>query len=817
MNDFIGNNETPSISYDPAESSQNYIENKIEDYVDFLKSRNFLYSNGTFNEFCFLYSFKDKKDIQNNYFNTLFLVLPPCEYDAMSKFKNLIKSIKNEILMEDNPTISNAQIYDSFIKFKQEIQSNHEQSVKLMRKENNRVNFNDSVQFLHIKSGKFLSFKKHDQHLKTYVELTEKMSKNTIFRFTPAFKYQAENSTNVYFNLTIQIACGEKNTRNEKYISNIKSYKFQDNINININANTENKAVLFGKQLLKRESKKREKSLSLVVNERNKSIRMSLKNIFPDINPKSKLKENFLTYSTNSNFAYKNFGKKLLPEDNYIGIDIKSKDYWRLILFSQNYIKDNKYINLLDYFCIQNIEKNLFIQSIDSNKLSEDKDLNDKYIEKKKEIKNRNLIKDIQDIQNSQLISEKLIDEKEKIPKIPIQSINNFNISNEESKNNSFLNHNNEELNYYVFDETFYSNLKCELKIDFYNEKDFLDPFGLFKFEIINNNKNINKDLKTDLKILSEKCFVRIINVFTNKVISVDRKNYQLKLIDNIDLSDKLYDSTLFKIEQSNETQEAYIQQGNMLIKDNNNEEKNKIINNDDNFERDNVLLKNDYIKIKTRKGGLYIGIRLNNNNSKELVLTKSMSDLIRFKLNFLDEEDKYELHFFEQLLMSLKKILEFFEKEKENDDIDENNYEHIQHILITLESKIIIFKNNRNVKIVQENKFDFLKIIKNFNIVSKLIDLFISNWFHDYKNLDYNKFDSILSKYFKETKKKDELKCKQIISKKILKILTIIYDLDKSYLDPISNRLLYFFMFVGRDDKCTKFLVHILKNNRKF
>ena len=433
MNDFIGNNETPTIFYDPADPSKNSSEKEKENYVDILKSRNFLYSNGVFNEFCFLYNFKDKKDIQNNYFNTLFLVLPPCEYDSMIKFKHLIKNLKNEILMDDNLTISNQQIEDSFKKFKQEIQSNHEQSVKLMRKDNNKVYFHDSVQFLHIKSGKFLSFKKHDEHLKTYAELTEKMSKNTIFRFTPAFKYQSENSTNVYFNLTIQIACGEKTTRKEKFLSNIKSYKFQEN-----NKNSGKKALLFGQQLLKRESKKKEKSLSLSVNERTKTIRMSLKNIFTDVNSKSKLKENFLKYSTNSNFAFKNFGKKLLPDDNYIGIDINSKDYWKLILFSQNYIKDYNYINLLDYFCIQNIEKNLYLQSIDLKKgftEENNKSCNNYMINKKEEKKsiNINLNKRKVEFDKNHNISEKLMDEKENIPAIPISGLKNFNkIKNEE-------------------------------------------------------------------------------------------------------------------------------------------------------------------------------------------------------------------------------------------------------------------------------------------------------------------------------------------------------------------------------------------------
>ena len=45
--------------------------------------------------------------------------------------------------------------------------------------------------------------------------------------------------------------------------------------------------------------------------------------------------------------------------------------------------------------------------------------------------------------------------------------------------------------------------------------------------------------------------------------------------------------------------------------------------------------------------------------------------------------------------------------------------------------------------------------------------------------------------------------------------MLTLIFYLDKSFLNCIANKLLYFFMFVGRDDKYTKFLVDILKNNR--
>jgi hypothetical protein len=72
------------------------------------------------------------------------------------------------------------------------------------------------------------------------------------------------------------------------------------------------------------------------------------------------------------------------------------------------------------------------------------------------------------------------------------------------------------------------------------------------------------------------------------------------------------------------------------------------------------------------------------------------------------------------------------------------------------------------------------------------------------------------LEKYFQVSKEEEFtlLKCKKLISKKIFKILRMIYDINRSYLNVIIDRLLYFFMFIGRDDKCTKFLIYILKNN---
>ena len=41
-----------------------------------------------------------------------------------------------------------------------------------------------------------------------------------------------------------------------------------------------------------------------------------------------------------------------------------------------------------------------------------------------------------------------------------------------------------------------------------------------------------------------------------------------------------------------------------------------------------------------------------------------------------------------------------------------------------------------------------------------------------------------------------------------------MIYDMDSTFIIPIQDQLHYFFLFVGYIDKCTKFLIHILRNN---
>ena len=99
-------------------SEPNYgnIDETKEEIVDFLTSRNFLFSHGVFNEFCFFYQFKNKQDLKNNYLNTAFLVLPAFEFDSMNNLNELIKKIQRLGISEGvEKWISSEQIKDCYI------------------------------------------------------------------------------------------------------------------------------------------------------------------------------------------------------------------------------------------------------------------------------------------------------------------------------------------------------------------------------------------------------------------------------------------------------------------------------------------------------------------------------------------------------------------------------------------------------------------------------------------------------------------------------------------------------------------------------
>ena len=830
MLDYSESNDFATLS----EPNYGNIAQTKEEIVDFLTSRNFLFSHGVFNEFCFFYQFKNKQDLKNNYLNTAFLVLPAFEFDSMNNLNELIKKIQRVGISEGiEKGISNEQLKDCYTRFKQEIQTNHDKSLNLMKKNNNKVNFNDCVQFMHLKSGKFLEYKSNNKNLKTYIQLTNNMSPRTIFRFLPAFNYQSETSTNVFFDLTIQIACGDKKARREKYIVN-------ENV-INFGKYSDIKKPFFTgynqpeEEDEKNNSKIKEEAIPKKSIFDGENLRNTIKVIYNGKNIEDKVIDDFVKYSINENLQQKNLGVKLMPENNYINVDSNSYSFWRLINFSDDYFEDSKYINLFDFFCIQNTDKKLFIQ-LERETIKDQNciyfcDLNNTELfpikEQKEEI-NENKSDDekdnneiINDENNNEIINDEnnnesenkndIIDTKSKLF-AKIKSKNNITDSTVVYLDSKI------DINYF-FDSDFYKNKKYKLMIDSYENENQLKPYSLFKFEPVFeelSNVNFNFDFTPRINIMTDKISIRIINVFTNKVLCVDKiKNnqYKLFLIDEIEKNDKKYKNTIFQIEKIKETHEIYKEE-----RENTQEEsKDNIDDNINNKEKNNSYIKkSDYIKIFSKTFGVYIGMRIrNDNNCKELILTSSMSDITRFKLNCLDEEDKYELNFFEQLLWGFNDILKYFKNENRIVSGVAQNYERIKHILITLRNKLNQFyKGDRDVTNLklQENKFDFMEIIKQFNIVSKLIEIFLYNWFENYHEMSYDTLESKLKTYFAENK--DILKYKLLISREILQILSIIYDLNPTYLNVIEDSLLYFFMFVGRDDKCTQFLIHIIKNN---
>ena len=807
MLDYTESNEYSTISYEPQNWKEINQKNK-ENFIDFFTSRSYLFSHGEFNEHRYFHQFENKQDIKSNYLNTLFLVLPAFEMDSLDELNKLIKTIKSSGISESSEFgVSKHQIIDTYIRFKQEIQTNHDKSLKLMKKENNTVNYNDCVLFLHLKSGKFLEYKYNNKNLKTYIQLSNNMSKRTLFRFLPAYDYQSETSTFCLFNLAIQIACGEKNAIKDKFLANDNIRNFEKNPFLR-------KSIIEERKNSSDEEENEDKNN--IIQKEKKSIfdpdnlKCTIQAIYNEEPEDSKVIDEFVEYSMNENLQQKNLGVKLMPEKNYVIADCTSFNFWKIINFSEDYFDDIQYLNLLDFFCIQNPDKNLFIhlKEIDNEEL------------------NNTLLNDNSNIIN---ITKNKFDVKiSKENKMILPSNKNLGyISSKNNINDTTIKFFNDriEVNYFLETNTF-SNKKHELIVDTYEDKEHLKPYSLFKIDPLYDffeEKDINCQTINNMNIVLENNKVRLINIFTNKVLCVDKifNKYILFLVENMRKGEKYYDNTIFIIEQIKDNQEIEENEEKSENDSDNNTEEEEKNENSENSEKNETYLrikKKSYIKLYSQKFSAYIGIRIRNeNNNKELVLTNSMSDITRFQFNCLDEEDKYELNFFEQLLLSFINILNYFKHENKTITILSQNYERIKHILLTLKSKLNQIQSHcRDVNKLnlQENKFDFVEIVGHFNIASKLIELFLTNWFRDYQGKSYKKLDEfIMKEYFQDNK--DILKYKLLISREILDILTIIYDLNPCYLNVIEENLLCFFVFVGRDDKCTKFLNHILKNNK--
>ena len=824
MLDYSESEGETTISFEPDDSFGNISLNKKNNFLDYLTSRQFLFTHGVFNEYCFFHKFKNAEELRNEYLNTAFIVLPSFEYEYMENLNKIIKKIKKTGILDYPDKNIKEYIAENFNNFKQEIQTSHDKSLNLMKKDNNKVNYNDCIQLMHLKSGKFLEYKRNSKDLKTYIQLSSSMSKRTLFRFVPAFDYQSENSTKVFYFLAIQVACGEKSNNRDKYMCGEKKINYGKKKKYGVLLKglgvkekiEENELIITKSNTLRNIPKK-----SIFDPENVKDI---IKDIYKDDNIEDKIIDEFAQYCIHDNLIQNNFGNKIMPDENYIIMnnyennnnendnnenDNNGNSFWRLINFSEDYFEDMKYLNLFNYFCIQCCDKNLFINTeIDFNKKKKDS------ITKSYKI---NDIKEIKDDENEENIEDNIINTKIN------KNLLDLKVKVEDKKANDSINESNInqiDLNYF-YDTNKPSNKSHKLIVESFDEKDHLKPYSLFRFALKNEYFEEGEHgfgLFAKYNVINEDTEVRIFNVFTNKVLYAEKKGknqYELSLIDDIGKDDKRYKNTIFEIKQIKDTEDSDTEENESNKSENSDNEENENSSKEEKEKTEGVK-KNSYIKIYSKKFSLYLGIRIKNeNNSEELTLTNSIADIIKFKLNFLDEEDQYEVNFFNQLLLGFDNILNYFAKEDITASIEGKNYERIVHILNKFKNKLNLFQkdevDDRNLNL-QKNKFDFLEIISHFNIVSKLIEIFLTNWFQNYKLYSYNEIEQKLKKYFEE--KQDILRYKLIISKEILEILSKIYDLKPCYLNIMENSLLYFMMFIGRDDRCTEFLIYILNNN---
>ena len=491
MLDYSPSNEIATISNVPEKCENKISQNNIANFMELLTSKEFLFTHGVFNEYCFLHKFKNIKDFRDGYLNTAFIVLPAFEFESMDNLNKLIKKAQKTGIVDfdGNDEVSKKQILDNYKKFIQEIQTNHDKSLKLMKKDNNRVNYYDCFQLMHLKSGNFLEYKRNKKDLMTYIQLSSSMSKRTLFRFIPSFEYQTENSTKVFFFLSVQIACGEKRNNREKYMSSKGSIRVSKNKEEKIN-----------------DKEKEEKDL---LSEKSIFNGEDLKNIIKDVYQESieeeKIIDEFVTYSINDNLFQKNFGSNLMPEDDNIIMVHKQICFWRLINLSEDYFEDVKYLNLFDNFCIQSPDKNLFINlSTGENEGQNYSLLGDNAYDSKNELKpameenekenDKNEIKEENNIINSKVNKNFLNVDPGYIPKKNISNsspsffdINSINSINNINNINDVNNINEIQLDYY-YETDLISNNQSKLKVESYDDKEHLKPYSLFRFEPINEH-----------------------------------------------------------------------------------------------------------------------------------------------------------------------------------------------------------------------------------------------------------------------------------------------------------------------------------------
>lgn len=235
-----------------------------------------------------------------------------------------------------------------------------------------------------------------------------------------------------------------------------------------------------------------------------------------------------------------------------------------------------------------------------------------------------------------------------------------------------------------------------------------------------------------------------------------------------------------------------------------------------------NPVNKTDMFRLKSRKSNSYLAIKYSDPNpdktdhkpdrsdKPDMILTKNLADLTIFKFEFISHEEKNLVNFFYELNFILDL---FIQKDIQllNEEIDYIN--RLIHIFKIFEETLKFYKIEKVLFYSEDNnKIDVIINLKEFSIVEKLLKLLFHFWFKsDIKDTYIEK--DVLNLKLNEKDKKFTLKkeCTDFL----LNLLTVIYDIDQSILDSIQSYLNYLFIFVGKIESVTHFLIHILRNNQ--
>jgi hypothetical protein len=178
----------------------------------------FAFTRGYFDQDLVLYNFDDTNDIEVNFKNCLFQIVPKGEYMFKKKLIKLNEKLLNITSIKELNEFNFSEQKSLYIKYKREIQNNHYLYNQLLSTRK-IIDSEDCVQLIHLSTGKFVMYKEDPVSLKTYLTLTNENSKRTNFRIKLGFNYQSENSTKVYSNTSICLVCGDNPNGKQIYIS----------------------------------------------------------------------------------------------------------------------------------------------------------------------------------------------------------------------------------------------------------------------------------------------------------------------------------------------------------------------------------------------------------------------------------------------------------------------------------------------------------------------------------------------------------------------------------------------------------------------